>query len=258
MNLFALNEKELLGFLLVFLRTGTFLSLWPILGSANIPRQLKVLISLAVASILFPLVAWQKLQVDLQSAMLVWLVIKEIAVALVLVFMCHLIFQAVQICGEIISITMGLSSAQTFNPVSASRESVIGQFQVLLVSAFFLAIQGHHLFFSGLVESFQLVPIGLQSISLISGADLAYILQKICTIGLQLSAPVLAALFFSNLAMAIIGRAVPQINILVTSFPINILLGFLIMIVSIPAFLYGFKSSIDLVMGDLFRILKSM
>ncbi|MEE6249681.1 MAG: flagellar biosynthetic protein FliR [Bdellovibrionota bacterium] len=257
-NLFQYNETQLLAFVLVMVRMGIFLGLWPVLGTNNIPKNLKVILALVVSMVIFPLVGWQQIATQIDSNMIIWLVAKEVGVGMVLVFMTHLIFQTVQVCGEIVSVSMGLSSAQTLNPVSGSRESIISQFQLLLVSVFFLTINGHHVFFSGLMQSYELVPLGEDAISLISGKDLAHILQLVCEIGLKLSAPVLAAMFFSNIAMAIIGRAVPQINILITSFPVNILLGFVILIVTVPAFLYGFKSSIDIVMDDLFTVLKSM
>lgn len=257
-SIFQFNETELLAFILVMVRVTTFFGLWPVLGSQNIPRNLKVLLSFMVSLILFPSIGWQQITTSIQSNMIVWMVVREIGVALVLVFMCRLVFQAVSVCGEIVSVSMGLSSAQTFNPVSGAQNSIISQFQGMLVSVFFLALNGHHLFLSGLVESYELIPLGVNSYDLISGLKLAEILQFVAVIGLKLSAPVLAALFVMNVAMAIVGRAVPQINILITSFPVNILAGFFVLIITIPAFLYGFKSSIDLVMHDLFTVLKSM
>lgn len=257
-NIFNFNETELLAFILVLVRVGIFFGLWPVLGSNNFPRNVKLLLSLMFAMIIFPSIGWQQLTTSIQSNLIVWLVIREVAVGVVMIFVCRLIFQSVMVCGEIVSISMGLSSAQALNPVSGTRSSVVTQFQTMLVSVFFLAINGHHLFISGLVESYHLVPLGENPLNLIHGLRLAEILQSVAVIGVKLSAPVLASLFVMNIAMAIVGRAVPQINILITSFPINIMVGFLVLMITVPAFLYGFKSSIDIVMNDFFTILKSM
>lgn len=257
-NIFQYNETELLAFILVLVRVGTFIGLWPVLGGNNFPANVKLLLSLMLSLVLFPGIGWQQISVDIQSNVIVWLVAREIAVGLVMVFISKLMFQAVSVAGEIISISMGLSSAQAFNPVSGTQSSVISQFQLMLVSVFFLSFNGHHLFITGLTQSFELVPLGSMPLDLIHGATLAKHLQLVAEIGLKLSGPVLASLFVMNIAMAIVGRTVPQLNILITSFPINIMIGFLVLIVTIPAFLYGFRSGIDIVMTDFFSVLKSM
>lgn len=257
-EIFQYNETQLMAFILVLVRIGIFFGLWPVLGGQNFPRNVKLLLSIMFTMIVFPSIGWQQLTESLGSNMVIWLVAREVAVGVVMIFVFRLLFQSVLVCGEIISISMGLSSAQTLNPVSGSRSSIVTQFQTMLVSVFFLAINGHHVFIGGLVESYHLVPLGSTPIDLIHGLRLAEVLQSVAVIGVKLSAPVLVSLFVMNVAMAIVGRAVPQINILITSFPINIMTGFLVLMVTIPAFLFGFKSGIDMVMNDLFTILKSM
>ncbi|MFK8137640.1 MAG: flagellar biosynthetic protein FliR [Bdellovibrionales bacterium] len=258
MNLFQFNETELLAFVLVLLRVSTFLGMWPILGGGNIPRTAKILFSIVVTLVIFPLVGWQNLQTEIGSNLIAFLAFREIFVGLVLVFMMRLIFYTVDICGDIVAVTMGLSSAQIYNPASGSQNAVVSQVQGLMAAAFFLAINGHHFFIGGLVESFQLVPLSEAGLNTISGQTLGELAQTIVGIGLKLSAPILVSLFVLNIGMAIIGRAVPQINILITSFPVNILAGFLILLITIPAFLFGFQNGIDIVLEQMFQVLKSL
>lgn len=83
-------------------------------------------------------------------------------------------------------------------------------------------------------------------------------IQQVTIAGLKMGAPVMVVIFFLNVAMGIVGRAVPQINVLVTSLPVNILAGLVVMIVTLPALILGLdKSMVDF--GEmLFRLMKSM
>jgi flagellar biosynthetic protein FliR len=88
--------------------------------------------------------------------------------------------------------------------------------------------------------------------------DLAVVGQDILIMGLKLAAPILGAIFLSNMAMGIIGRAVPQINVLVTSWPINVLLGLAVLFVTIPLYMVIMGENLNWSAENLFSILKKL
>lgn len=258
MGIFQFNELELLAFVLVFFRISVFIMLFPVIGGPNIPAPVKVLSSLLIAMIVFPIVAWKHLSVELANEAIVFLAAKEIAIGFILVFIARSLFFIINIFGQIVSMSMGLSSAQSYDPSFGTQSAVIERFQLMLTGLFFLAINGHHLFMYGFVESFQIIPLSIDGIHFVSAKSIVEIGQTIFVAGVKMSAPILTSIFILNVALGLVGRAVPQINILITSFPINIMFGLFILMLSIPALLYGFKSYLNINLQQLFAIMKTI
>jgi flagellar biosynthetic protein FliR len=171
-------------------------------------------------------------------------------------FLGRFFFFTLNVAGEIITISMGISSAQLFNPAVGGQTTATTQFFVGLATLFFLAIQGHHLFLSALYQSFELVPIYKSEISLLTFKNFAEVVQDVSVMGLKMASPVMIAILIVNIVMALVGRAVPQINVLITSLPVNILVGFVVMIVAMPLFLYQMNSFLELSATKMFQILR--
>ena len=257
MNILNLNQFQIIAFLLVFLRcTGFFVS-WPIFGGNNVPVHIKVLLSLLVGMVCFTLIKPENYPVVESYTMMVGLAVKEIAVGVAMGYLGHLLFYAVTIAGELISMSMGLSSSQVFNPAFGFQQSSVNQLYFFMAAFIFLVMQGHHYFISGVYESFKLIPLdmvlpditGINSIVVIGGTVLK--------VGLMLSAPVMVAILLVNFSLGIVGRAVPQINVLITSLPINALVGFVILIIVLPFFLEGVQEHFYEFSDVMFGFMKS-
>ena len=256
-SLYQFNEMEILAFFLVLLRISGFVVTWPVFGVETVPASVKILLGLILAIILFPSVGWQKLQADLNSQQLVWFAIREVFIGLSIGFLARAFFYIFAVAGQVISVSMGLSSIQLFNPAMGDRLSAFEQFFVGLGTLFFLGIDGHHIFLSGLTDSFTLVPLSGDLISSAFFGQMGAIVHEITTIGVKISAPVLIAILFMNVAMAVIGRAVPQINVLITSLPVNIMVGFLVTFASLPLIIWQMHDLLDLTAERVFQMLKS-
>lgn len=257
-SLYQFAETEMLAFILVFLRVVSFLLSWAILGTASVPMSLKILTSLAISFVLFPLIGWKQLSVDLSSGMVIFMAAREVAIGLTIGFFTKMFFHALAIGGQIISISMGLSSAQVFNPTMNVEGSAIEQFKIMLGSLFFLFINGHHHFLTGLATSFKLVPIGTSGIDYNAFSRMGPLMGEVMVIGIKVAAPVMISIFFVNIAMGIVGRAVPQINVLVTSLPVNILVGFATLMVALPLFSYEMREMLETMTIRLFDLMKHL
>jgi flagellar biosynthetic protein FliR len=146
-------------------------------------------------------------------------------------------FFTVSIAGEIIGVSSGLASAQLYNPTMGAQSNVIEQFHVMLASLLFLALDGHHIFLQGLAESFQLVPVSDVAVHSKAFSSLALIIKDVFAMGLKIAAPVMIAILLTNVAMGLVGRAVPQMNVLMTSLQITIVIGVGVVIISMPLFI---------------------
>lgn len=229
------NETEILAFALVLLRVSAFVVAWPVFSVYSVPQHLKILFAMTLAMILMPVLDRSGLSARDLGTEIVWLAGKEVCVGLILGFMTRLFFFAISIGGNLIATSAGLANAQVFNPAIGSQSTTVEQFYVTLGTLLFLALNGHHFFITGLAESFKAVPLSMNGIDIAVFKDSGLVLQRITEAGIKISAPVMVAIFFMNVAMGILGRAVPQINILITSMNVNFLAGLLVMIVAIPA-----------------------
>ncbi|OQW50219.1 MAG: hypothetical protein A4S09_00030 [Proteobacteria bacterium SG_bin7] len=257
-GIYKFSEIEMLGFVLVLLRLGSFFFSWPIFGTETVPVPIKILLSLTITLVVFPIVGWSKLAVGIADSQIIVLAVKEIFTGLILGFFCRMSFFALAMGGNIISVSMGLTSAQLFNPSLGVEGSPIEQFKVMLGSLFFLFINGHHMFLTGIVKSFELIPLTRTEISMSSYSEMGTLMTEVSSIAIRIGAPVMISVLFINIAMGLAGRAVPQINVLVTSMPVNILVGMMAMIVALPFFTVEVGQLLDLMTKHLFQLMKTI
>lgn len=222
------------AFLFILVRVAAFLFALPLIGGPGVPNMVKALIVLSVTFVLF-----QILQVKPQSLTLVTMtagLIGEVLIGLLIGMGVRMIFGAVEIGSALAGIQMGFGAARLFDPVSNQQVSLISRLQGLVALLIFLSINGHHILIKTLVQSFGLVPsIGFYP----SGPMVGFMMKlagKMFLLGLKISLPVSVSLLMANVAIGILGRVVPQMNVLLFSFPITIMLGLIVLGISLPFF----------------------
>ena len=144
-----------------------------------------------------------------------------------------------------------------FNPTLGGQSTTIEQFYVTLASMFYLAVNGHHYLIRGLVESFQFLPAAVPTLNTSQFGGVGLMVQEIIELGLRFSAPVVISILVINLVLGVIGKTVPQLNVLVTSFPINILAGFALMIVTLPMLMDQMGDFLTLSTERVFQLVKT-
>jgi flagellar biosynthesis protein FliR len=256
-EVYRFSEVEILSFILVLMRISVFLVTWPVFGTASVPTSAKVLTSLIVTIVLFPIVGIHRLDAAAIERFYFWLLMREALIGITLGFLTRFFFFTISVCAQIVSDSIGLSSVQLFDPSIQDRSTVIEQFYTMLATLFFLGINGHHAFISGLVQSYEIVPLSLKALNLATYQNVGPLVQAVTVAGIKLSAPVFIAIFCMNIAMGIIGRAVPQINVLVTTIPVNILVGLFVMLISIPLLLASMSGLLNEAIVGVFGFLKS-
>jgi flagellar biosynthetic protein FliR len=219
-------------FMIILVRVGGILAAWPILGSRVIPLHIKTGLVVALSIVLFPVIHLPALPTDplkLSAGMT-----GEFLVGLVIGLAVRFIFVGIELAGDLIGSQMGLSMMQLFDPMSAHQVPLISQFQTVLASLIFLALNAQVMVVRVIAESFELIPpFGAH----LSGALLEEVLRLshgLFVIAMKLAAPILAVVLLVNLGLAIMGRSVPQLNVFITSFPVSIAAGFLVMGAALP------------------------
>lgn len=157
----------------------------------------------------------------------------QILIGLTMGFAMRLVFSAIDLAGTMISNQMGLGFATAYDPQSAAQTAVISEFLGMLALLIFLAINGHLMVIATLGESFALLPISADIVADASWLNIANAGGVIFSSGVLLSLPVVVALLIANIALGVLGRVAPQLNLMAIGFPITIVLGFSALIVSL-------------------------
>lgn len=215
---------DLTTWLLVFLRVGALLAVFPLFSMSNVPVQIRVALGALLALLIVAAVPALSQQPASFAAM-VFLMGKEVAVGLLLGFVSRLIFYTLEIAGNIIATELGLNSGAMLNPFSNVRSEVPGIILFYLGALIFLTLNMHHWLLVAIQRSYLLVPIGGARLQPALFQDILGRTSQLFVLGLLMAAPVMAVSFLVNLVFSVIGRAVPQMNVFVESFSFRALAG---------------------------------
>ncbi|MCX8155495.1 MAG: flagellar biosynthetic protein FliR [Verrucomicrobiae bacterium] len=214
----------LIAWMAVFVRAGALFTVFPVFAGRNFPRSLRVGLAALMGLLLAPLLHVPTAATQHLSSLVLFL-LAEMAAGLLMGFICRMIFFAIEIAGGIITHEMALNMAASFNPLSEQRAEAPTMILYYLGAVLFFALDMHHWMLAAFQQSYQVLPPGLFR----PGEPLLrHVLgqtSRIFLLALQMAAPILAIAFLITLLFTILGRALPQMNVLTDSFPIRILAG---------------------------------
>jgi flagellar biosynthetic protein FliR len=226
------------------LRVGGFVLAAPIASEKVIPRFVKIIISVALATLMAPQV---RIPADLSifSGAGVLAAVQEVLIGVSIGMVVTLAFEALIFAGQLISSTMGLGFATLIDPQHGVNSTVLGQMLMIFGTLTYLAINGHLILLGVLAESFQTLPVGAAHI----GPDflLSVVLWGMCVFesGLLIALPAVVALVIVQLALGVVSRAAPQLNLFGIGFTITLLFGFFVLIVGMDGIAAGISHLID-------------
>jgi flagellar biosynthetic protein FliR len=205
----------------------------PMFGNTSVPTPVKVSLGVLIAMIIAPTVPAVP-AADPTSWAGLLILAQELVIGLAMGFAMRLVFAAVEFAGEVVSLTMGLGFATFFDPATRGRSSAISQFMALVATMAFLAVNAHLALLSALAESFVTLPISGTPMSGGAPLELARWGGRIFSAGLQISLPIVAALLVTNIALGVLTRAAPQLNLFGIGFPVTLGVGFLAISLALP------------------------
>lgn len=257
-SVYRFSEPEMMAFVLVLLRLSTFVVAWPIFGVESVPSSVKILFALMLSILVFPVVDWHGAADAIKSNNLIWLGVREAFIGILFGYIARMFLMATRVAGELVSLAMGLSGAQLYNPAMGGMSSPMDQFLFALTGLFFLSINGHHLFLMGIVDTFRVIPLGPELLSVKPLLSIGEMVQDIIVIGIKISAPVMMAVLVVNIVMGVLGKTVPQINVLITSLAVNVMCGMVILIIALPLMVGEIPDLVEVTAQRLFSIVKAM
>jgi flagellar biosynthetic protein FliR len=205
----------------------------PVLSHQAIPVRAKVGIALAITLAIAPVVSSPPLAGLLEARGFVQLA-HNILIGLALGFAVRIVFVGIELAGQLVGLQIGLSFSAYFNPDSRESENVVSNFMALLVLLMFLAIDGHLILLSALVDSFRAFPAEATSLSPIEPLALVRAAADIFAIALTICLPILAVMLLVNVVLGVMARVAPQLNLFAVGFPLTVLAGLAALVLFLP------------------------
>ncbi|HEY0973716.1 MAG TPA: flagellar biosynthetic protein FliR [Solimonas sp.] len=227
-----------------FVRIGALFMLAPVLGARNVPARIRLGLAAAITLIVAPLLPVPA-PLEMFSGLWWRTLFEQLAIGLCMGFTLLLVFEAVVLGGELIAYSMGLSFAQLADPLRGVSTPVVGQFLLIVVTLLFLALGGHLIVIELMLRSFRSLPVAAGGFG---SAQLGALLTYSGTLfagGVLLGLPVVTALLLANLALGVIGRSAPSLNLFAVGFPVTLMAGLLLLRAGLPAMAEQFGILLD-------------
>lgn len=225
------------------LRVGGFVLAAPIASESVIPNLVKIILSVSLAFMLSPVVQIPA-GLSIFSAAGLLAAVQEVLIGVCVGMVVQLAFEALTFAGQSISLTMGLGFATLVDPQRGANTTVLGQMFMIFGILTYLAVDGHLILLAALAESFQTLPVG-------AGVDKNFLLSvvlwgaRVFETGFLIALPAVIALVIVNLALGVVTRAAPQLNLFGIGFTITLLCGFFVLIVGLGGIMSGISSLIN-------------
>ncbi len=226
-------------FLWPLVRIGAFFMVVPIIGAQLVPPRVRLLLALLLTMMIAPQLR-DLPQPDPLSPLSIVLIAQQVLIGIGLGLFLQLMMQTFIMTGQIIAMKMGLGFASLNDPVNGVVVTVVSQFNLILATLLFLAMNGHLVMIDVLVESFRTLPVGVD----IGGERLMALVSWgswMFAAAVLMALPAVTALLIINSTLGVITRAAPQLNIFAIGFPLMLLLGFVILWANMVSFLPQFE-----------------
>ncbi len=207
----------------------------PVFNNAALPMRIKLVLGLAVTAALVPALppappiapgSWSGLAVMLQQGL----------IGIAMGFTLRVVFAGIDLAGELIGLQMGLGFAVFYDPQNAAQSPIVAELAGLLALLIFLALNGHLMTLALLAESFSVLPVGPAPFAAAGWGTLLRWAAGIFSIGVLLALPLIGALLIANIALGVLTKVAPTLNLFAVGFPVTLMAGFAVLALTMPHF----------------------
>lgn len=232
----SLTSAEINAWIVAFFfpltRILAFLATAPPFNNAALTGRIRLLLGLAIAIAITPALP-EMPAVEPASGAGLLLLAQQALIGSGMGFSMRLVFSAIDMAGNMVSMQMGLGFATAYDPQNTSQTPVISEFLGMLALLVFMGINGHLMLLATLAHSFTALPVGATAPGNGSWLNIANAGAVVFSSGLLLALPVIVALLITNIALGILGRVAPQLNLMAVGFPLTLTLGLIALALSL-------------------------
>jgi flagellar biosynthesis protein FliR len=243
-------------FLLVFARVSAFLITMPIVSYRTIPATHKIGLAFFLAISMTTNMEAAPIAIDMTYLLLA---MKEVVIGLVIGLFAHMIISGIQIAGGLIDFQMGFAMANVLDPQTGMQVPLMGQYLNYFTWLMLLTVDAHHLLYDGIYYSMQYMPITEFTSAFGQDGFIELVLKSFSAmfvIAFQMSLPVVGSILLVDIAIGILGRTVPQLNLFVVGYPIKIFVSFVLLIVTMSTFFMVVEKLFELMILSMRAMMK--
>jgi flagellar biosynthetic protein FliR len=236
-----------------FIRVGSCLMVAPVFSSQAVPVRIRIVLAGAIALILAPMIS---IPAQLSAFSLEGLVVtaQQVVIGIALGFCLQMVFDAVTLGGQLIANSMGLSYAMSVDPVRGVGDTSVGELYSIFVTLVFLALDGHLRLIEVLADGFRTLPIGGGGFGTSGLWQIVLWGATLFSSALSIALPGITALLIVNLAFGMVSRAAPSLNLMAVGFPVILVFGLVVLVVTVPQLLAAFER----LLTQVFLLLQSL
>ncbi|WP_334072972.1 MULTISPECIES: flagellar biosynthetic protein FliR [Paenibacillus] len=243
-------------FLLIFCRMTAFFVVAPIFSSRGVPMNFKVGIAGIISLLIVTIQGTnQAIPNDLGYLLLVF---REVLIGLLMGYVAYLIFSVIQTAGSFIDIQIGFGIANVIDPMTGASAPVIGNFKYLIATLLFLTINGHHYLLDAVIRSYNWIPLSNEAFQRLYHGSVSEFLVRTFSqsfmLAFQMSAPLVVALFLTDVALGFLARTAPQFNVFVIGIPVKIIVGLVVLLLLVPGFIVAFENLFEVMFKALHNL----
>ena len=259
MDLFTLLQDHAAVFLLMLTRCSGIFLIAPFFGSLNIPIMVRAATAFMFAVVLFPVVDGLG-PVDAPTSVLMYTVavLKELFIGWLIGFVAYVCFSAIHMAGKVMDMQVGFAVVNVMDPTSGQQIPLIGSFLYNLGIIVFLVPNGHHMIITALAESFRVVPLLTMQPNLSLTMIMVNFTNGIFVTGMKIAMPVTFAILLVNVALGILARTMPQMNIFVVGIPLQLMVGVSILAMLLPFYVMFLGGMFDEMYGKISIALQAL
>lgn len=240
-------------FLLIFCRITAFFVIAPVFSSRGVPNTFKIGLGFFISFIVF--LTYGMEQTIVTNAEYILVVLREILIGVLLGYVVYLFFMIVQMAGAVMDMQIGFAMANVVDPHTGASAPLLGNFKYMLMLVVFLMMNGHHYLLTGLMDSYQWLPLSNDFFSRIMSGGVTEFLTRTFSntflLALQVAAPLVVAMFLTDLGLGFLTKTAPQFNVFVIGIPLKIIVGLILLILLLPGMAVLFEKLFSLMFDSL-------
>lgn len=243
-------------FLLIFCRITSFFVVAPVFSSRSAPNSFKIGFSAIIAVLIYLVYGThQSVPIDLTYVMYI---LREILVGLLIGYVAYLMFSVILMAGSFIDIQIGFGMANVLDPMTGASAPVLGNFKYMIGMLLFLGMNGHHYLLEAVLRSYNWIPLNNDVFARMMGGKISDFLvmafAQAFSLAVQMSAPLVVALFLTDVALGFLARTAPQFNVFVIGIPLKIIVGLFLLLLMMSSFVFAFQQLFEI----LFRAMENL
>jgi len=237
MELFPIQYEEFKAFFLILIRVSVILFMFPIFSSRVIPVLAKAGLALIISIILLPVIDNELFQFPNTLLGMLQMVTGELIIGMILGLLVQILFEAIRMMGQVVGFQTGFAITNILDPQSGMQVSILSNMAYLVAVVIFLNFNGHHILLNAIRDSFEIINVGSLSLDRRIFHEIMHAAGDMFVIAVKIGAPAIAALLLVKVAFGLITKLIPQMNIMIVAFPVQIVMGLIFFGISLNVLL---------------------